>query len=188
MARNHLMAIAITAIMRFFFQTFLLIISTPHNDRTMLIISNLIVFGSICWYTTKMNICPDIKSHLVLSVIETSMCIVIIEFLMGIWSAIECFIFSLIGSGFIDLEISKILIINDIIVMIMATCILLSVIIEGKLFETILAFYRENGVCGIIGCAPSPSKPQSAKSARQFKASSTLDPHCPIHGLNATHH
>jgi hypothetical protein len=182
-------AIIITALMRFFFRVSLLIISAPQDNRTLLMVSNVIVFASVGWYMSKMKICPDIKSHFVLAVIETSMCILIVEFLMGIWSSIESALYFLIKKAFVDLAPARILIINDVIVMMMAACILLSVIIDGKLFDEMIAFYRQFGMCGAIGCAPKPqSRPTSTKSARNSKLNTTLDPNCPIHGHNSSHH
>lgn len=189
MTLNQGIAVVIAGIFRFGFSTSLLIISKSNVGR-MSKIANVIVFAALCPYLTKFKFCPDVSNHVLLAVIESSLFVIIIEFLMSLWSSLEFVVNLMVKSSLIDLtDPSIILAISDMIVMGMAVCIFLTAMIEIKVIEKAMEYYRKNGLFGRkqcpTECVISPQRPKP--SPKRQSGMSYLDSNCPIHGKSSHH-
>lgn len=184
MAKSQMIAAGIVAILRFGFNTALLIISTPY-PTAIGSISNLIVFISACFYMMKIKLCPEVQNHLLLTVIEASVGIVILEFMLGLWSSVECIVSAMTESAFADLvNRNQVVMITDMIIAAMAICIFLTVLIEGKFLQKAVVYYRKQ-ICGAKECAmPSRANKSQPKKTNCSPMSKTQfrDPKCPFHG------
>lgn len=185
--RNQILAMIIVAIMRFYLGTSLVIISSSQDSRMsyMNYITQSIIFCAACFYSMKIKLCPDLKNHLLLTIIETTIGIAVIEFLMGLWCSVEKIIMRIVKCGLNDdVRIEKSSNFADMIIMGMAACVLLTVLIDGQVVEKVMAYYNKNKQekCASKNCAP-----QQPRGRAQFAPQRPIpvNPNCPCHGDNA---
>lgn len=183
--KNQILAIVITTIMHFYVGTALLIFSSSYGSGTMSTITHLIIFCSACFYSIKIKLCPDLENHLLLSIIETAIGIGIIEFMMGLWSGVEKIVLRIIKCGLSDeVRMEKSSEFADMIVLGLAVCVLLTVMIDGKFVEKVVAYYEKN-MRG-TKCAPQSrsSAPQQQRARPNSVPKMVRNPNCPCHGDN----
>jgi hypothetical protein len=182
--KNQISAIVIASIMRFYLGTSLIIISSSHGSGMMSFFTHLFIYIAACFYGMKIKLCPDIKSHLLLTIIETTIGIAVIEFLMGVWCSVENVIVRVVKCGLSDdVKTDKAAGFADMITMGLAACVLLSVVIDGQLVEKAMAYYYKN----MQGpkCPPMPKNcaPQQQR-VRPQNGPMFRNPNCPCHGDN----
>lgn len=183
MATSQLIAIGIASILRFGFGAALLIISKPYSTPISTI-SNWIAFASVCFYMMKIKLCPDMKNHFLLTVIETSIGIVIVEFLMGLWSNMECLLSKISATAFRDiLEAYEINLITDTVIMSLAACILMTVLVEAEVFQKIVNYYKKMRT---NPCPPPKFNPKASSTPYRANLNQPdlcyRNPQCPLHG------
>ena len=188
MARSQLIAAGIVATLRFGFGSALLILSKPYPSMIGNI-SNLIAFAAFCFYMMKIKLCPEVQNHLLLTVIEASIGIIILEFMLCLWGSVECIVAAMVKAAFADLaDGSQVVMITDMIIMAMAICIFLTVLIEGKVLQQAMEFYRVK-MSGSSQCAM-PSRPNKTPFKQPMLRNNCTpmpkaqfpDPNCPLHG------
>lgn len=111
--------------------------------------------------------------------------------MMGLWCSTENVIFKVIKCGLADdVEMSKLSLFADVIIMGLAACVLLTVLIDGQIIQKVVAYYQSKRAtsklkCGQV-CAPQPSKIATVRPQplpmppMPFRR----DPNCPCHGDN----
>lgn len=182
--KNQILAMIIAAIMRFYLGTSLMIMSMPCETR-MSFISHLLVFIAACFYSFKIKLCPDLKNHLLLTIIETAIGIAMIEFMMGLWCSVEKIIVKIVKCGLSDdVEMAKAVVFADMITMGLATCMLLSVLIDGQLVQKAMVYYNKRASSSKCEPQPRGCAPQQQQRARPANASMYRNPNCPCHGDN----
>lgn len=180
--KNQILAIIICAVMRYAFCTSLLIVSKPCVDG-LDYITNILIFIAACFYTTKIKLCPDLKSHLLLAIIETAVGIAMIEFMMGLWCSVENVILKIVRCGLVDdVEMAAAEALADMIIMGLAACVLLTVLIDGNLVQKAMAYYKSKR-------GPSKCDPRACNIGPRHRAKSPTpirvrNPNCPCHGDN----
>lgn len=180
--KNQILAIIITTIMRFYIGTALLIFSSSYGSGMMATITNVIIFCSACFYSMKIKLCPDLKNHLLLTIIETAIGIGIIEFMMGLWCGVEKMVVRIIKCGLSDeVRMEKSSEFADMIVLGLAVCVLLTVIIDGQIVEKTVNLINKN-MRRSSKCAP--QQQQQQQRARPKVVPMVRNPNCPCHGDN----
>lgn len=182
--KNQILSIIITTIMRFYMGTALLIFSSSYGSGMMSTITHVIIFCSACFYSSKIKLCPDLKNHLLLSIIETAIGIGVIEFMMGLWCGLEKIVLRIIKCGLSDeVRMEKSSEFADMIVLGLAVCVLLTVIIDGKIVEKTAEYYSK--YTQRSKCAPQQQRfctPQ--QRVRPKSVPLVRNPNCPCHGDN----
>lgn len=188
MARSQLIAAGVVAILRFGFGSALLVLSKPYPSMIGSI-ANMIAFAAFCFYMMKIKLCPEVQNHLLLTVIEASVGIMILEFMLALWGSVECIVASMVQAAFADLaDDFQVIMIADMIIMAMAICLFLTVLIEGNVLQQAMEFYRAK-MSGNKRC-PMPSQPYKTPVKQQMLKNTCTpmpkaqfpDPNCPLHG------
>lgn len=121
---------------------------------------------------------------------------------MGLWCSVEKFIFKIIKCGLADdVETNKLSLFADAIIMGMAVCVLLTVLIDGQVFQRFLAYLKSKRGASKLEreqvLAPQPARkvqaalpqprdrPQPRARPQPLPMPLRRDPNCPCHGDNA---
>lgn len=141
MTRSYVIAIGIVAILRSGFGSALMIISTPSAFGSIL---NSITFACCCFYLMNIKLCPDEQFHLLITVINLCIGIIIREFVISFLTKFESIVYPMINAALADsMNTSQMVMILDMIIAAMAVYFILNVAIDEEVLQKVIEYYRK---------------------------------------------
>lgn len=185
---TQLVAIAITAVMHYYFGISLLI-KLPESESGVIVIANMIVLASVGLFLNKIKLCPNNETGFyVMQLAEVLLFFTMSEAALGLLYSIRYNLNNLIGNAYPSSTDKNSSNLTDFLMIGIACAILFTAALDTKVVQIVAEYfssYRNRQKCEECpksNCLPKSPEVRQQQQTEKSDVKYIINPQCPCHG------